>query len=204
MQRIMIIGQPGSGKSTLASALGGITGLPVHHIDRIHWQPGWQMRAQAERARLCHEVETGERWIFEGGFTQSWPHRLARADQLIWLDFPLSVRFFRVFRRSIRDYGTSRPDMQEGCPERISPEFYRWIWDTRHTMREKMRRLYDTAPRNKAKHRLTTRAEVEGFLAEVAQAYETTVGEVSRSDPGATGDAPIVSARIPARDLDRT
>lgn len=41
MQRVMIIGQPGSGKSTLAREMGKHTGLPVVHIDTIHWQPGW-------------------------------------------------------------------------------------------------------------------------------------------------------------------
>ena len=40
MQRVMIIGQPGSGKSTLAREMGKHTGLPVIHIDTIHWQPG--------------------------------------------------------------------------------------------------------------------------------------------------------------------
>jgi adenylate kinase family enzyme len=40
MQRIMIIGRPGSGKSTLARELGRITGLPLVHIDHIHWEPG--------------------------------------------------------------------------------------------------------------------------------------------------------------------
>lgn len=37
MQRVMIVGQPGSGKSTLARKLGEHTGLPVVHIDTIHW-----------------------------------------------------------------------------------------------------------------------------------------------------------------------
>jgi dephospho-CoA kinase len=36
----MIVGQPGAGKSTLARALGVATGLPVVHMDMIHWQPG--------------------------------------------------------------------------------------------------------------------------------------------------------------------
>lgn len=46
LKRIMIIGQPGSGKSTLAKLLGEITGLPVVHIDTIHWQTGWVERSQ--------------------------------------------------------------------------------------------------------------------------------------------------------------
>ncbi|WP_349775075.1 AAA family ATPase [Frigidibacter sp. SD6-1] len=54
MQRIMIIGQPGAGKSTLAAALGQRTGLPVIHIDHIHWQPGWIERSSDEKTRLCN------------------------------------------------------------------------------------------------------------------------------------------------------
>ena len=42
----MIVGQPGSGKSSLAHALGQASGLPVVHIDRIHWQAGWVERAE--------------------------------------------------------------------------------------------------------------------------------------------------------------
>ena len=62
-RRIMIVGQPGSGKSTLAAALGERSGLPVIHIDKIHWQPGWRERSKAEKTRLCLAAEQGERWI---------------------------------------------------------------------------------------------------------------------------------------------
>lgn len=67
MQRIMIIGQPGSGKSALARTLGEKTGLPVFHMDHIHWLPHWIPRPAAEKTRTCHEIEALDRWIFEGG-----------------------------------------------------------------------------------------------------------------------------------------
>lgn len=40
MKRVMITGGPGSGKSMLAAALGEKTGLPVYHMDKIHYRPG--------------------------------------------------------------------------------------------------------------------------------------------------------------------
>ena len=52
----MIGGGPGAGKSTLARALGARAGLPVIHIDPIHWMPGWVERPAAEKARLRREV----------------------------------------------------------------------------------------------------------------------------------------------------
>lgn len=59
MQRVMIVGQPGSGKSTLARELGQRTGLPVVHIDTIHWQPGWIERSRDEKTQLCLDVGRG-------------------------------------------------------------------------------------------------------------------------------------------------
>ena len=69
MRRVMVVGQPGSGKSTLARALGAATGLPVVHLDRLHWMAGWTERPRAERDRLMAEAEAGERWIIEGNYS---------------------------------------------------------------------------------------------------------------------------------------
>lgn len=120
MQRVMIIGQPGSGKSTLARKLGERTGLPVVHIDTIHWQPGWVERSRDEKTRLCHEVEARERWIFDGGHSTTWQNRLARADTVIWIDRSAPLRFWRVFFRTMLSRGRSRPDLPDDCPELLA------------------------------------------------------------------------------------
>ena len=166
MQRVMIIGQPGSGKSTLAARLGAITGLPVYHIDRdVHWMPGWVERDRAEKTRLCHEIEAKPEWIFEDGHSTTWPERLARADTLIWLDVPLARRVFRVVRRTLFSYGKTRPDVPENCPERFDAEFYRYIWRTRHTSRQRMNELVTSAAPGKTVFRLSTVPEIDRFLA---------------------------------------
>jgi adenylate kinase family enzyme len=171
MQRIMIVGQPGSGKSTLARALGARTGLPVVHIDHIHWQPGWVERSRAEKTRLCREVEAREAWIFEGGHSATWDTRLARAEMLIWLDVPVALRLWQVVRRTMKDRGRNRPDLPEGCPEGFHREtlpFWHFIWRTRRSARARLQQLWDAVPEGKPKVRLTTRREVRDFLGKVA------------------------------------
>ncbi|MCW1403195.1 AAA family ATPase [Novosphingobium sp. MW5] len=37
MHRVLVIGSPGAGKSTLSRALAERTGLPLYHMDRLHW-----------------------------------------------------------------------------------------------------------------------------------------------------------------------
>ena len=42
--KIAILGTSGSGKSTLAKRLGEAYGLPVLHMDTVHFLPGWVER----------------------------------------------------------------------------------------------------------------------------------------------------------------
>lgn len=170
LNRIMIIGQPGSGKSTLARTLGDITGLPVVHIDTIHWMPGWQERPRAEKTRLCEEVHARAQWIFEGGHSITWPSRVARADMIIALDIPLRIRAWRVFWRIIKHYGQTRPDLPPNCPERFNWEFIAWIWNTRKIARKNLISTFNKAPNSKQKHLLQSPAEVDQFIADMKKA----------------------------------
>ncbi|MEO8242585.1 MAG: AAA family ATPase [bacterium] len=167
MQRVMIVGQPGSGKSTLARRLGAVTGLPVVHIDHIHWQDGWVERPRDDTTRLCHDVEARAAWIFEGGHSLTWANRMARADLVVWLDLPVTLRMWRVLMRSVVWQGRARPDLPAGCPERFGPEtlpFWAYIWRTRASGRRNIERLRDAAPPGKRWVHLRCGAEVEAFL----------------------------------------
>ena len=167
MQRVMIVGQPGSGKSTLARELGAVTGLPVFHMDHIHWKSGWVMRADDERLAMHEEVVAQEAWIFEGGFSNGHPTRAARADTLVWLDVGVWTRLWRVTSRYVRYFGRERPDLPEGCPESLgwhNLEFYAFIWRTRNSSRQKLVRLTETAPDRVDLYILRTLEDVDAFL----------------------------------------
>lgn len=170
MQRVMILGGPGSGKSTLARILGQRTGLPVHHMDHIHWQSGWMEREQAEKTRLCEEIHARDRWIFEGGHSRTYPGRVARADLLIWLDLPVGLRFRRVIWRSLRWWGRTRPDLPEGCVERFGPEtlpFWRYIWRTRRSARRPVLAILAAPPAHLRIVHLRSPKEVRAWLESV-------------------------------------
>ncbi len=147
-RRIMIVGGPGSGKSTLATALGERTGLPVFRIDHLIWAPNWTERDLENRTREALEIEAQDAWIFEGGGAATFDNRLARADVLIWLDAPATTRIWRLIRRAWRWRGQARPDMAEGCVERLNADwlgFLKWAWDTRRQREEECAALMSKA-----------------------------------------------------------
>lgn len=166
MKRVMIVGQPGSGKSWLAQAVGARTGLPVHHMDMIHWKPGWVERPMAEKLPMARAVEDSEAWVFEGGFSRTYATRLARADTLLVLDVPLCVRAWRIFWRTLRFKlrDQTRPDLPENCPERFDGEFWHFIWRTRHKNRAAILQLAKDAGPQTAVHILRTKRCVARYL----------------------------------------
>jgi adenylate kinase family enzyme len=182
MKRIMIIGGAGSGKSTLARQIGERLGLPVIHVDPMYWKPGWVMRAPEETTELALRAIEGEEWIFEGNHTATIPARLARADTLIFLDIGTLRRLWRVLGRVIRNYGQTRPDMAEGCPERFDWPFLKWVVGYRRNGRIKALKLLTEAPPHIRVFHLRSPAEVKDFLASLENSHESRVASQTR-DP---------------------
>ncbi len=127
MQRILIIGSPGAGKSTLSHELGKRIGLPLHHLDRLFWLPGWVERDRDEGRAELAGILARDRWIIDGNYGSTLPMRVARADTVIWLDYPTWLCLSRAVRRRWHYRGATRPDMTEGCPERFDLEFMLYI-----------------------------------------------------------------------------
>ena len=137
MKRLMIIGCSGSGKSTLAARLGEKLSLPVHHLDRLFWKPGWEEPTRDEWRALQEELCAQPRWILDGNYGGTKELRFASADTIIFLDLPALSCLHGAIRRFLRFRGRSRPDMAEGCPERLDWEFVKRIWTYRRDRRPK-------------------------------------------------------------------
>lgn len=132
MKRILIIGPCGSGKSTLARELAPRMGLPLVHMDQLGWQAGWVETEKADLNARLAEVVDREEWLIEGNYGSTLAPRLERADTVIYLDFPIRLCLWRLFRRVTTLRGQSRPDMPEGCPERFDFAFFWYVmnWNT--------------------------------------------------------------------------
>lgn len=162
----MVLGGPGSGKSTLARWLGDQTGLPVRHLDHVHWMPYWTPRPLDEKLAMVRAYEREDRWIIEGGISSTYNSRMARADMLIWLDLSVGLRLSRVLRRSFRYRGRGRPDLPEGCIERFDREtatFLWWIWQDREKGRARVFRSLQAMPAGSQYHHLDTPKAVRLF-----------------------------------------
>lgn len=161
----MIVGQPGSGKSTLARLLGARTGLPVYHMDHIHWLSDWIERPRSDKLALAREIQARDVWIFEGGMSALYDERATRADLAIWLDLPVTRRLLRVGRRVWHWYGRSRPDLPDGCRERVDVAFLWYIVRTGRTGRRVMERMAERHPGKLV--RLTSQRQIDRWLAGV-------------------------------------
>jgi len=165
MQRIVIVGCGGAGKSTLARRLGAITGLPVVHLDREFWQPGWARPADAAFDARLEELLAAPAWILDGNFARTMERRFAAADTIVFLDRPTIVCLFRALRRGVLGRRVPRPDLADGCPEQLPDlEFLRWIWRFRRRQRPVILRRLAALDHDVRIEILRSDAEVQRFL----------------------------------------
>ncbi|MFD2042851.1 DNA topology modulation protein [Ornithinibacillus salinisoli] len=127
MQKIAIIGSGGAGKSTLSRTLGAILDIPVYHLDAIFWQPGWKPLGREALINKHQEIFTQDTWIIDGNFGSTMDLRLQEADTVIFLHYKTIRCLYRIIKRRIQFHSKTRPDMGEGCPEKLDWEFFRWV-----------------------------------------------------------------------------
>ena len=141
----------------------------MHHLDRLFWQPGWQPADRADFEAAQDEILQRSAWIIEGTYVSTLPARLALADTVIWLDYPRWICLWRVLTRWRTYAGRPRPDMTEGCPERMELEFLRYIWSFQRVIRPRMAEALKSAAGTIALHIHRSPAETARFLARLPQ-----------------------------------
>lgn len=118
-----MVGAPGAGKSTVAAAIGRRAGLPVVHLDRHYFRPGWTEPAQEEWRAQVEALAAAQKWVIDGNYGSTLDLTFGPADTVVWLDLPTWLCLWRILRRAVRYRGQVRPDMAPGCPERLDWQF---------------------------------------------------------------------------------
>ncbi|KFY61605.1 hypothetical protein V496_04955 [Pseudogymnoascus sp. VKM F-4515 (FW-2607)] len=102
LEKIVIVGKPGAGKTTLAAQLAARLSLHNVELDSIHWQANWvQLPKDEMRERVSELIRGTENWVLDGNYKAVRDIAWAQADTLIWLDYPLWLALWRVFRRTM-------------------------------------------------------------------------------------------------------
>jgi adenylate kinase family enzyme len=129
LKKIIIIGSGGAGKSTLALRLGELLNLPVYHLDRLFWKPGWVEADRDEFRAAMIQIMGKDEWIIDGNFDSTLPLRLQYCDTVIMLDYSRLTCFTGYFKRYVKYKGITRPSMTEGCDEKLDLSYLKWLWN---------------------------------------------------------------------------
>ncbi|MEG0691798.1 MAG: DNA topology modulation protein [Oscillospiraceae bacterium] len=127
-KRIMVIGSSGSGKSTFSRQLSDRLKLPVIHLDKEYWRQNWVETPKEEWQSKQLEFVERDTWIIDGNYGGTMDIRIKRADTIIFLDINKWVCLYSAVKRWLTHIGKVRPDMGEGCKEKIDMEFILWIY----------------------------------------------------------------------------
>lgn len=126
--KIAILGYSGSGKSTLAKFLGETYKIPVLHLDTVQFIEDWEERNYEEGLAIVAKIMAEDNWVIDGNYTKFYQaERLAAADQIIFVQFSRWATLKRIIQRRIKYHKQSRPDMAEGCDEKLDWEFLWWV-----------------------------------------------------------------------------
>lgn len=124
-----VIGFSGSGKSTLARRLGQLYKAEVLHLDSVHFLPGWAERDSEDEKQIVEDfLDNHNAWVIDGNYGKlSYERRMREADRIIMMLFGRLDCFRRVVKRFHTYKNSTRPDMADGCREKLDMEFALWV-----------------------------------------------------------------------------
>lgn len=123
--RISVVGTTGSGKSTLALRIAERLHVDFIELDALHWEPGWvEVPREVFRARV-EAATRAEKWVCAGNYSQVRDIVWARAQAVIWLDYPLLTVFWRLLVRTLKR-SLTREELWNGNVERLLPQLKLW------------------------------------------------------------------------------
>ena len=172
-RRVNVVGTSSSGKTTLARELAERLALPVIELDALYWEPGWQAAGDEVMRRRVAQAIAGQAWVVDGNYSAVRDIVWARADAVVWLDFPLRTVLRRYALRTRRRLRTGEELWPgTGNREQLSMHLFArdgllwWILGTYRRRRREYPRLLAANP-HLAAIRLRSAGEADAWLATV-------------------------------------
>jgi adenylate kinase family enzyme len=172
MDRILVIGSSGAGKSTLARRLADRLDLPLIHLDREFFGPGWDEPSRPEWRQRVSNLVAQPRWVIDGNYRSTFDLRIPRATAIVWLDLPRWRCLANVVWRVVRKYGRARADLAPDCPERFNWPFMVWIWNYPRRVRPNTIRMLERRPPSQKVFVLHSWAEIPALEDQLALGRE--------------------------------
>ncbi|MGF1655870.1 MAG: topology modulation protein [Verrucomicrobiales bacterium] len=144
--------------------MGEILNLPVYHLDRLYWKPNWVSTSSDEWESILGKILAEPEWIMDGNYGATMDLRLAACDTVVFLDLPRWLCVWRVMKRFLTYRCRCRPDMTEGCEEKLDLTFFLWIWRYRKDKRPQILAKLARLEKEKSVHILESRLMVRKFL----------------------------------------
>lgn len=105
-RRLVVVGTTSSGKSTLAAQVAQKLGLDFIELDALHWEPNW-VEAPDDVFRTRVDAATrAPGWCVAGNYSVVRDLTWARAEAIVWLDYPFHTVFWRLTRRTFHRWWT--------------------------------------------------------------------------------------------------
>lgn len=150
MERVNVVGTSGSGKTTFGAALAERMGVDHIELDGLSWEANWVAApVPVFRERVATAI-AAETWVVDGNYSAARDLVWARADTVIWLDFPFRVVMGRVILRTMRRWAR-REVLWGRNRESLRMAFSRdsiiwWSLSTYHRRRRDYPRLFAERP----------------------------------------------------------
>jgi adenylate kinase family enzyme len=179
--KILVVGVSGSGKTTLAKQVAQLLGCKTIELDQIHWGPNWtSLENDAFREKVETTLSRNHSWTCDGNYNAvrdiTWSH----ADTIVWLDYSLSLVFWRLFCRTMRRIIT-RETLWGGNKESFMAQFFSkdslFLWAFKcffRYKREYAELLTQPQTKTKAVFRFTNPAQTDEWLTQLEQRNATS------------------------------
>lgn len=165
-KKIIVLGNAGSGKTVFATRLSEILGLPLVHLDKEYWRPGWKETPREDWIEKHKKIISEDEWIIDGNYSVLLKERFLQADAVMFLDISATQCYINLFKRKIQYSNTDRPDLPEDCPEFIRPDQLKKVFYFSRSSRNRIQSYMVRYPR-KEMHTFYTLKSANEWLDEL-------------------------------------